>query len=483
MRELLLTLQDEGEANITVENIAVQRDVGFTSVMDSKVEDLMNSFKLVGTPKGVEASKFKELNDGLLELSNILTDRFGLPIKLLHSDGLAYVLPLTGTNGSVLDVKREDIVNVVRNMEKDSCPKGDCDSIDLVNETNDTTLMMDRNIVNKLSNDMKVMNSLFANGSVSFDNVEAKISGLLEVAKSKKIYTPIGINIGELIRYGATNRHIVSIILHEVGHQYTYISYANSYTNTVITPLESLTDNSLSKTKKRKIIIKEFGDLIDDETTLPDLPDIIIKRIMGDGDKDISFFNSEILADQFSARFGYGEEVVMVLNNFGYVSERESPILNILFILAGIALTVLIVMSTTTLYGFLLTLQLAPAIIGIIIINVYGLLANSLGLNTIDEHEQSHARTRRMKLELIRMLRTNDYPKDIESLIKDIVSLDNYLERTKENKAFSSLLSSWVLGKSKEIGKHEHYQRIEQLMENDLHVSVRMNRNKKILKD
>jgi len=470
-------LKDFRYDDLTRENIAVQVDGEFTANLDNLVSNLTDNFKLVGVPNGVGATRFKELNDGMTELSELLTERFGLPIHLLHSNALAYVFPITGTFGTIMDINRDEITSYIKEHIGLSCKSGDCKTKDISKYRDDNFLTNDTIII-KLHNEMKLMNSLFNKGKIEVSRKDAKIYGFMDEAKKLKMKVPIGINIGALIDLGATDRQIAAIILHEVGHQFSYIDYAANLTKTAVSPLQSLTDNKSSKVKKRKIIIEEFGDLVDnDENKLHELPVKIFNSLIPNKNNSTAFFNSEITADQFASRFGYGEEVVMALNNFHFSSERESPIIDILLALLAIAMLIaIIIYSGSVLLMFNAVLVLVPTAIGLL----FTVVSSGMGLNLIDEHEQSYARTRRIKLEMIRMMRTSkEMPKSLKKTIEDIISLDNYLVETAKDKEFSSLLISWLAGESKERGYHELYQRTEQLMENDLHINVAKIKNRR----
>ena len=456
--------------DITRENIAVQVDGEFTANLDKQISNLTDNFKLVGVPNGVGATRFKELNDGMVELSKLLTERFGLPIHLLHSNALAYVLPITGTFGTMMDVDRDEITSYIKEHIGLSCKGSGCKTKD-VDKYRDDSFLTNDTIIVKIHNEMKIMNSLFNKGKIEVSRKDAKISGFMDEARKLKMKVPIGVNIGALIDLGATDRQIAAIILHEVGHQFSYIDYAANLTKTAASPLQSLTDNKTSRIKKRKIIIEEFGDLVDnDEAKLHELPVKIFNSLIPNKNNNTAFFNSEITADQFASRFGYGEEVVMALNNFHFSSERDDPIIDMLLALLVIAILIAIIVYTgDVFYMFNATLVLVPTAIGLL----FNVVFAGMGLNLIDEHEQSYARTRRIKLEMIRMMRTSkEMPKSLKKTIEDIISLDNYLIETAKDKEFSSLLISWMSGTSKERGYHELYQRTEQLMENDLHINV-----------
>ena len=451
------------------ENIAVQNDEEFQAEMDKLTQDLYDNHKMLGNPKGVDASRHHELNDKMDILSKFLKDRFGLPIKLLYSDDLAYVMPLSGSNSSIIDVDRSEIVDVITELQQNICVDGSCKEVDFDKDINDIDLMYSNKVIFKLTNDMQTMNKLFAKGAITVDFEKAKVTGLME--SSSKLVTPIGVNVGGLISMGATVRQIASIVLHEVGHQFNTIAYTDTLCKSALTPLQAIADGKNSHTRK-KIAMEEFGSLIDnDETKLYKLPDILVNKLTPIKGVNSAFFNNEITADQFAARLGYGEEVVTSLNEFHFSSEREDP-MGTLFMATGLLiLNVVIGLNVSFTPLVILTLiQTTMTIVAISSLLFITALVGGRSMNLWDEHEQSFARTRRIRLELIRQLRTHQVKGDTKRTIDSIIRLGGYLEQHAQSKTFPMVLFSWMTGASKEIGTHERNTRVEQLMENELHL-------------
>lgn len=443
---------------MTEENYSKEVDInaqGFSNKLDGLIRNLMTEFEEVGVPEGTKSARYASLTEPLKDIETLLADRFGLNIKILYSESLAYVIPFTGSNSSTVDPGRHLIALMVDELNKGVNEKE-------VNFKGHDDSKLDGFIISKLNKDMRDMNKLYSGGKISVDGENLKIHGVI----GTDLITPIGVNFGFLMDKGMDERDIASIILHEVGHQFNVIQNANNLVETSLAPLMSLTDSKISNHKKKQIIMKAFGDEIgNDENKLDTLPFKLMDKLSLSSSNNTSFFNSEIMADNFSVRLGYGANVSLsLIQAFPEMEgERESPLTSLFALLMSVILVVISVVSSS----FIGIILLFPIFVSTILI----MLANSSGLNTMDEHEQSYARTRRAKLGVIRMIRTQKkLPKSAKLMIEDVIKLDNTLISLAQEKGVMNNVIALLSGKSSEIAHHELYQRTEQLMENDLHV-------------
>ena len=456
---------------ITNETIAIQDDPVFTGKLESIIEKLLMIFMSDSSIKSKDYRRNDRVNKELGKLEKLLTDRFGIPYRIIGTDNLAYTIPLTGSLDSIIDFKRMNLYETFKTIKELQCKTknkdGECDvsTMDMTNIIDEPTLQKNELILmTTLKNGMDVFSNLFINTGVKVDLNKAYISGLTKVAKKHKLSAILALDFRSFIRYNFNVADIAGVILHEVGHNFMDIAYANMFSKTSFPVIQSLVNDSTLYTDDAKVTVsykKLTGNIATPEEARKMLAIKIAEDAMPNKSNLVSFYNSEITADQFAARFGYGKNVVMTLNNIEITHDRlKYPGLSVLagFILVLFALIVAIVSVFLTFY---------------ILLYAFKLIFTPPIKDTSDPHEKSFARIHQMKLELIRQIRTGNYKGIPLDVIEDISELDRWLDGNGVDKRTYQLFTTVVFrGQGKEIGYHELYERLESLSENDLHHMV-----------
>ncbi len=119
------------------------------------------------------------------------------------------------------------------------------------------------------------------------------------------------------------NRELAALILHEVGHAFSFIEYSDrmSLVNIALSDIHDLTIKGVDKKKRAYILQDTIANLTGDEkpksTNTFVLSALVIKSIMksykAELNKTTYTTAYEQVSDQFSARFGYGRELVSIL--------------------------------------------------------------------------------------------------------------------------------------------------------------------------
>ncbi len=116
-----------------------------------------------------------------------------------------------------------------------------------------------------------------------------------------------------------SNRELAALILHEVGHAFSYVEYSDrmSLVNTALSDVHDLLVKGIDKKKQIYLLQDTIANLSGKEpksTNVFVLSALVIKSIMNSYKAEMSKTTYraayEQVSDQFSARFGYGRELV-----------------------------------------------------------------------------------------------------------------------------------------------------------------------------
>jgi len=450
------------------EVIAVQNDKKFTTSLEDIVSDIMTEASLTGGFKDMNLRTYKRTDVLVESLEKLLLKRFGIPYRIIGTNNLAYTIPLSGSLDNIVNPSRFNVYKMVSSYTSGVCKSQgkdkDCDlkTIDLSKVKSDREFASNEAaFMAELKKSFEFMHNMFADGEISVDYDKAYIYGLEKKAKKHNKVSIMGLSFVKMAELGKTVRQVCAIILHEVGHNFNEISHSAMYSKTVLPMLYSFFDDKYSKEERAVILVeKVLDEKLTTQEAIKRAPEAITVLAKLPEKSDPSFYNNEIGADIFSARFGYGADVVMALNEMHIKHERELfPTLRALglMLIVGVVVVMMITFPLLILFNpgmLLVVLLLSPAI----------LLPNIQDMD--DVHEQSFARTRRIKLELIRQLRTNKNT-DKET-VKQITDLMTWLEGQKIDKQTAQIIFTLVRGNGRDVAYHEMYQRMEQLSENDI---------------
>lgn len=463
----------EENLELTGEYLKAQEDSKFTAELEGKVEEILQYISMTVTYKDSNFRRVNKLDKLAVELEEIIYNRLGVPIHLIGGEGIAYSIPFVGVNSSIIDNYRKEIVLYIEKLRAFRCGKtGKCNYKNIeTTKIRDEKELFENNekIIDYLGDGTTIMNEIYGTKGITLDSKRIKITGLERLKNNKKAFI-IFMGFKTLLTLGKTTREIVAILLHEIGHIFNDLIYADIYTRTALPAINSFMGEKIPEKK----VIKAYKTLTGKEATLKEalekLPIELLRDVELAHGSVSSFYNSEIMADTFAAKFGYGKDVVDALNHIVIKQERlQYPLLTLLVKLTILLFLITLFLVLVSVAGVLIVLIYPELILRIIYMLFFTDLADNIQ-NIDDPHEQSYSRTRRMKLELIRQLRNKEITKDRRALIKMIIELDETLESIGIDKQTFQILTTVLKGHGQEIGYHELYQRIEQISENDLHL-------------
>lgn len=271
---------------------------------------------------------------------------------------------------------------------------------------------------------------------------------------------------------------VTGIVLHELGHAFTYYEYSDRCTaaNRVMsTVLEELKEDP----EKRNYTyiyrqIKSISDLTDkdiDELLSTPNPQILTGRlalILGQHishEARISKYDqtaSEQLADQFATRFGYGRALVTGLDKIMAKYTFTNSRVFYAFSMSVQAATVVLAFAS---------LAAAPGIFSAMAAALTVAFINASGDNARDmTYDDLKIRYTRIRNDLIQQLKDDQVsPEDTVELIKTIKAMDELISKTANYKSLYNVLGNLFFSANRAASREiEYQQQVERLVANDL---------------
>jgi hypothetical protein len=284
-----------------------------------------------------------------------------------------------------------------------------------------------------------------------------------------------------------SDREIVAIIMHEIGHGFTHIEYSyRSVKNTAVL-VDTLKDNILNKNKShRDALIIAYETAFKDKLTPEESKNVIsvsiavmnkyIRNSAYMSESPHAYTDSEQVADQFAGRFGLSADLAVALSHItgsnGFGMDETTLIL---FIYSGMMM-IYVIMSLGVIG---IPIVIGTAIIGYFIgymittiLNAFIFKGDTSAAYTYDDNKR---RMIRIKNELVRQLRISDLPKeDIGRFLSSIKTVEDLINLAPENKKKLMDKIYIFFSKDAKLFQQTKYaeQLIEDLLENDLHVAA-----------
>lgn len=379
----------------------------------------------------------KEVGDLKKLLEHTLTERFGISYNLIFNtdyDGAIIIFPIN--QNSIL------LSPVARELYKDRKHQ-------------------------KLRKD-------FNNKTGTVDNKNAKVSGIFSV------YThDFYLNIHSLVKHKITVREIAAIILHEVGHSYTYYEFADrtDTTNRVLSELSDILKegNPTKITYKFRELAKTMNE---EEDYFDEVANSSNRTIMG-----VKFFKkyiqtvgkqaanlkysetaSEQLADNFAARFGYGRDLITALDKLYTFSPEKST-----FLYWFSTITSILSMIETTIKVISTIFVALP--VGVL----YGLVALVFfyfkGTKNADyTYDNLFSRYERIKHQVIVQLKDETLSKeDTKLILAQLTAIDEIINKTRDYTPILTVVSDFIFSPNRSAKEQVLLEKsLERLAHNEL---------------
>lgn len=310
------------------------------------------------------------------------------------------------------------------------------------------------------------------------DLANAKVSGVFS-EYNNQLY----VNFSEIIHvWKITNAEITAGILHELGHAFYACEFEDRLesTNQVLSNLAT----EISGTKKEKNLTYILTELksLDDKVTPEDVEVIVngnraiagyrlFKLVIGTVTSNIpdptyDRTSNEQLADNFATRFGYGRQIVTMLEKVetlynGNKRYKETNLMDTILSSLGT------IFKTCVIIGILLIL---PTLIPAFMLMVYSLLRVSRVVYSTDPYDDLKDRYKRIRNEYVAHLKdTKLNNEELKHIVSNVKFIDELINKLKDDKVFFNVLANAIYKKDKQASQSTIEQRLlEDLAFNDL---------------
>lgn len=327
------------------------------------------------------------------------------------------------------------------------------------------------NKIIKYLNDVRAFIKKSENKKGSIDLKNARVSGYLSKIPA---YLIIDFINAEGF-YALTEKELLAIMLHEIGHMFTFLEYHYRLEKTnilMLTLAESVLDNNFEKVEyicKYKFDEKEFKKYIEDtKRTRFDYYSAIIYLFLKEMKTQLinskyDQTNSESLADSFATRFNYGANIVTALDKLHKTLDMNySEYLSYMIFMYIFEISLI-------LSFFSLGLGAVVIYIGFIV-----LFGGDYTDNTYLTYDRILDRYNRIRLTIIQNLKNSNLDeKMLSRLLRDLERVDEIMNSRYAKLSISDYIANFVLPSGRYNSAFIQLQQdIEKGLANNLFVSA-----------
>lgn len=452
---------------LAMESIAFQNDKTFEKEFDElmlEVTSKVNGEPLPGQPtdkstydpRAAVDRRNRSLNtDHSPKINALFKKRFGLSTQLTFIDSpfsVAYVYPLYISNHHVLLHKQ---------WHGEQMPS-----------------------------DMLAATKKMVGRTGSVDLKSATVSGIFTEYQHF-----IGIDIHALVDMGCSYREVGAIILHEVGHAFTYyetanrIETGNKVLETILTnfrkpDFDVKEQESLLKEAERKQVItkKDMDDLLSSDgkiifgskLCMAVLRNIGAQHTMGRYDET----SSEQMADNFASRMGYYKELATGLDkvHVSMFSPETSKLIYFFYTVFLIWQTITLILGIGIVLGAVAGLLVAPAGVLFYIAFLVVLKTVVFRLQGDDKRDMTYDdlyhRYNRVKHQIVEQLKDRSIPKEVTGNCLDALDeIDEIMKRTIKMKSVHRNIVNLLFPSARRAASEIEFQQLlEELSSNSLFI-------------
>jgi len=449
--------------NLDMENIHSQLDDEGIKNAEAVIQ------KIADTKAWNDKDEFKKY---LKELSEVLTDRFGFTIHVNNTTTGAFMIPVLPDIASVIDTDSKDAYAHYAKLTEVIAKEGS-----LTDEKMKTMFLelddedVGEVLVTRMTNNANMLMKTLNTKGVVIDLKNARIENL-----PKEFIINIFINFESYAVLNGGSSVTMAITLHEIGHAFTGLSYYYATALQNIFLAEGLkyagkkTSNlvGLIKLTNSKLGIKT-EDTNNAGVMLANLfTDIRTLDTVDSKGHSLVIKESEMAADRFAARFGYGAHLVSGLVEMSDilpisgVSTFAASSASLLPTKGFSLLGILVVASGVALFAGLIRVMAGVGL------SVYSETENATGIYGSDERRFTAIRN-----DIVRQLRTTDLDKKTAKRIVAEIEYINAVTKTLRASEYgiAQLLIKYVTG-SDEYRERHMQDLLTGLQENNLHVTA-----------
>lgn len=411
-----IKLRKSSKKMFSLETIDFQND-NFGPELEAIFGDIATGI----TSGAIKSNKDIEKQDFLIRIEKLINNRLGLNIEIetnVDSIGAILVMPVNDHNILIPDdFKGHDFIKEIKKQAKyENKDKG---YIDLKN---------------------------------------AKVSGIFSTYKHvlyMNIYNNVKIEL-------FTPGEMTAIMLHELGHAFTWYEYSdrlestNQVMQTILTELNKKEKNLTYIYRELEGNFKLSKEEIDDIVNTPSgiilgykIFNVMIKEYTSQLPVDkYSETSSEQLADQFANRFGYGRQLVCALDKLAkkhpgmtFVDIIYSVTVAMLLVTAVVSFLMFVavtILSFSPLLGLVASIAMGVSLIPTVIAAIIGgclggmialLIVKIFHITGHMTYDEGVTRYKRIRNDLISLLKIQGlHLEDKQSIINDVNNIDNIIK-------------------------------------------------------
>ena len=309
----------------------------------------------------------------------------------------------------------------------------------------------------------------------------SKVTGIFS-----EIQSPIYININLYKNWNITAGQMTAILLHEIGHIFSYFEFLSRQvtTNQILAAVAKSVMNK-DTIQQREFIFKEALDILDakvdnvtelaNQNDLKIVTAVCIKASIDQlqsemGISNYDFSSSEMLADQYVTRQGYGRENIEIHDIFGKMfGDYEKYQTARIFMNFSQIFTIIV----TTAGGAFLGVVGSPVFI-LISGLALGLLVGTGGgeINKTRKYDDLRVRFLRIREDTVNYLKSKDLePAYVKKALEDLAIMDKIIKDTAEARFVYDIIMDFINPKSRAIRNSMELQRnLEELAMNDFFI-------------
>lgn len=440
-------------------------------VVDELTDQVSNIRRIVKEGSTLDGS----ITDCVLKIEEILFKRFGFRVEIDPTSDATAAMVMHGFNTDA------GLVNIKELMEELAYYKG--------------------GIVDKIKKNVNELDKWIMDNGVQVDEDKARIDNLPPKFKAHLLFNFKGLINGTSFgnkNRPLTDREIVAIMMHEIGHAFTFISYSYKTRKTRIGFEDTMRDQLKKGSDVKSAFILAYKEHINPNINDKELANknivTVITTCYRDGigtwgfdETTRSNTDAEFAADQFASRFGLGADLATGLTKISetfYLNFNTTfTFLPFVALFLGVTSAVLQAVSIMGiglgLIGLIIAALVCVVVAGVIILMLSG-WADTLPLT----YDSDSRRIERMYNDYIRQLRTHAVSniKLKEALVKqaDVIktTIDvykkygQYAGNRSDGKGINAIINAMFSSVKKARDLEIYDSVLEDVMENSLHLEI-----------
>jgi len=476
---------------LSVETISTQVDDYIVPTLRRKFERLKTTTEDIGK-RGNKLFKDNRVKAILNDIDFELNKRFGINFKHIYTDNSYYqAFPVAMDNKHILSNDYDIIIKAfdtlqqddpgVKKAKEESDKYGGIYKFKSVTDTADVEKLM-----YNWRDSIKKIDKKARTESIHIDLNKATITNL---PKDHVVYLALN-PYALFLMSNLTPEEVVAVLLHEVGHAFTYLEYSYRTVKTTLHMSDALIDGVFkgddSYIHTLSVIYEDvldgrkedLKDLNTDQVFIKTMTRFIANTANKDGNSRY-IKNSEYVADEFSIRFGTGGDLAAALAKFDksgtltYIDYSKLALGSAYVIMLTVGLFILVGMLMSAAIGVVTMVMIFRVVIG-------GMspVSKNVTDNAVDKYDTPKDRMLAIKTSIIRQIRLTDLPKEtIKSYIRQIDTIEK-LSATASGLPVTEKVKRFLSGMVSDKYTLEDIERLtEALIENDLYVTAEKFKN------